>query len=283
MPVRVMRPGGLFTKARNCGTPRAFAPPRNQRSGACRVQSYFPSAISNVSAVRQESLILSVMPPPTLNRQQESPIPPVCEKSKSATRLRLGTDHVPSFCMLQQSEAEKFSMAWYSESRRMESRCGSCAWRSLAAGPDSIVLRTDRREQFSVFMTPSQTYITRRIARRCILAGLCRTLIPRSVLGWAPDCSSDLTTSVFPVNTSWLSHASGRIRLRSRGPTMHYQRPGLPGFAVSFALQLTGRHRQGGDPSHHRPEQSLVGWLSAIKASEAVKTLSVATQNGNAG
>src|ERR1035441_2574121 len=75
MPVRVIRPGGLFTTARNCGTPRALAAPRNQRSGACRVQSYSLSAISKVSAVRQGLLILSVMPPPILNRQQERPIP----------------------------------------------------------------------------------------------------------------------------------------------------------------------------------------------------------------
>src|ERR1035441_10042519 len=121
MPVRVMRPGGLFTKARNCGTPRALAAPRNQRSGACRVQSYFPSAISKVSAVRHGLLILSVMPPPMLNRQQESPIPPVCENSKSPTLLRLGRNHVPNFCMLQQSEAEMFSIVWYSESRRIKS------------------------------------------------------------------------------------------------------------------------------------------------------------------
>src|ERR1035441_9157466 len=121
MPVRVIRPGGLFTKARNCGTPRALAPPRNQRSGACRVQSYLPSAISNVSAVREELLILSVMPPPMLNRQQESPIPPVCENNRSATLLRLGRDHVPNFCMLQQSDAEKFSTVWCSESRRIKS------------------------------------------------------------------------------------------------------------------------------------------------------------------
>src|ERR1035441_480235 len=107
MPVRVIRPGGLFTTARNCGTPRALAAPRNQRSGACRAQSYSLSAISKVSAVRQGLLILSVMPPPMLNRQQESPIPPVRENSKSATRLRLGRDHVPNFCMLQQSEAER--------------------------------------------------------------------------------------------------------------------------------------------------------------------------------
>src|ERR1017187_10693829 len=171
MPVRVIRPGGLLTKARNCGTPRTFAAPRNHRSGACRVQSYFPSAISKVSAVRQLSLILSVRPPPTLNRQQESPIPPVCEKSKSATRLRLGRDHVPNFCMLQQSEAEKFSMAWYSESRRMESRCGSCEWRRLAAVPASIVLRADRREQFSVFMAPVQRYITPRRGRQVCATG----------------------------------------------------------------------------------------------------------------
>src|SRR5512140_3240220 len=114
MPVRVMRAGGLLVKARNCGTPRDLAAPRNHRSGACRVQSYFPSAISKVSAVRQGLLILSVMPPPMLNRQQESPIPPVCENNKSVTLLRLGRDHVPTFCMLQQSEAEKFSIVWYS-------------------------------------------------------------------------------------------------------------------------------------------------------------------------
>src|ERR1039458_1599518 len=155
MPVRVIRPGGLFTNARNCGTPRACAAPRNQRSGACRVQSYLPSATSKVSAVRQGVVILSVMPPPTLNRQHESPIPMLCENSRSANRLRFVSDHVPTFCMLQQSEAEKFSMVWNSASNWIKSRCKPCAWRRLAAVPPTIVLRAVRREQFPFFISKS--------------------------------------------------------------------------------------------------------------------------------
>jgi len=52
MPLRVMRPGGLLTNARNCGTPRALAAARNQLSPACLVQSYLPWATSKVSTVR---------------------------------------------------------------------------------------------------------------------------------------------------------------------------------------------------------------------------------------
>ena len=53
-------------------------------------------------------------PPPILNRQQERPAPLVWENRRSATRSLEAWDQSPSFCMLQQSEAPKFSMIWCS-------------------------------------------------------------------------------------------------------------------------------------------------------------------------
>lgn len=78
-----------------------------------RLQSYLPRSISNVSAERSGSGIVSrFLPAPMLNFQQESPAPFSREKSSCAHCSAKG-DPGGSDCTTQQSEAPKWSIVWW--------------------------------------------------------------------------------------------------------------------------------------------------------------------------